>query len=216
MSKRDELYRWHYRALAEKCAKNLEKNRFSVKVVDTKEEARDYVLSLCREASSVGFGGSLTVAELGIFAALKESGKELLNHGLPDLSPEERNEIRRKQQSCDLFLTSTNALTLDGKLVNIDGTGNRVNAMAFGPGRTLVVAGGNKIVLDVERGIKRIKDYVAPMNAKRLGYDTPCAKTGICADCSSPQRICNVTTILEKCPPASRIEVLIVCEPLGL
>ncbi len=216
MSKRDELYLWHYKALAEKCTESLRRNRFAAKVFDTVEEAREYLLEECEKAESIGFGGSLTIGALGIFKELKDSGKVLLNHGLPELTPEERHDIRLKQQTCDLFLTSTNAVTLDGKLVNIDGTGNRVNAMAFGPKKSIVVAGGNKIVKDVESGIRRIKDYVAPMNAKRLNYSTPCAATGICADCDSPQRICNVTTIIEKNPPSSSIEVVLICQPLGL
>ncbi len=216
MERSIEMYRWHYRVLADACAQGLQKNRFGARVFDTVDEARSAIIKECEEAGSIGFGGSLTVAALKIRQAMEEKGKELLNHGLPGLTPEERQEIRLGQLTCDLFLTSTNAVTLDGKLVNIDGTGNRVNAMAFGPKRVIVVAGGNKIVKDAESGVRRIKDFVAPMNAKRLGYGTPCAVTGICADCDSPQRICNVVTILEKKPSVSAVEVFLVCEALGL
>lgn len=216
MKRSMEMYRWHYKVLADACAGSLQKNRFGARVFDTAEEARVSIIKECENAGSVGFGGSLTVAGLKIRQAMKGKGKELLNHGLQGLSQEERQKIRLGQLTCDLFLTSTNAVTLDGKLVNIDGTGNRVNAMAFGPKRVIVVAGGNKIVKDAKSGVRRIKDFVAPMNAKRLGYKTPCAVTGICADCDSSQRICNVVTIMEKRPTASDIEVLLVCEAMGL
>lgn len=216
MERSSEIYRWHYKILAVACAEGLQKNRFSVRVFDTADEARDAIIKECEEPGSIGFGGSLTVAALKIRQAMKDKGKQLLNHGLPGLTPKERQEIRLGQLTCDLFLTSTNAVTLDGKLVNIDGTGNRVNAMAFGPKKVIIAAGGNKIVKDAESGLRRIKDFVAPMNAKRLGYKTPCAVTGICGDCDSPQRICNVVTIMEKRPSASDIEVFLVCESMGL
>ncbi|MGA1861447.1 lactate utilization protein [Deferribacter thermophilus] len=145
----------------------------------------------------------------------KKLNKKILNHGDPNLTPEERNQVRLAELTCDLFVTSTNALTLDGKLVNIDGTGNRVNAMAFGPKKSVVYTGINKIVENVDDAIKRIKFIASPMNAKRLNFNTPCAKTGFCADCNSPQRICRIVTIIEKNPPLSDIEIVIIGESLG-
>lgn len=216
MERSHEMYRWHYGVLARACAEALSRNRFRARVFHSAEEVQDALVEECEKVQTIGFGGSLTVASLKARKLMKGKGKEMLNHGLPGLTPEERQAIRLGQLTCDLFLTSTNAVTLDGKLVNIDGTGNRVNAMAFGPKKVIVVAGGNKIVKDAESGVRRIKDFVAPMNAKRLGYRTPCAETGICSDCDSPQRICNVVTVMEKKPSASNIEVYLVAESLGL
>ncbi len=216
MGKVEVLYQWFLQKRAERCAQALEKNGFHTRVFPDLPTAIDHILETCEEVQSIGFGGSLTLAQLGIYRALEGSGKTLLNHGLPHLSPQERMEILRQQQTCQLFLTSTNAVTLDGKLVNMDGTGNRVSAMAFGPEKVVVVAGANKIVPDVSAAIQRIKEYAAPMNAKRLGFDTPCANTGFCADCSSPRRICNILTILEKCPPRTPIHVILIAQSLGL
>ncbi len=216
MGKVEELYQWFYQKRAEKCAEALRKNGFQASVFPQAPSALSRIMDLCQEAESIGFGGSLTLAQLEVYRALKGSGKTLLHHGLPHLSPQEKMGILRRQQTCDLFLTSTNAVTLDGKLVNIDGTGNRVSAMAFGPGRVVVVAGANKIVPNVEAAIQRIKEYAAPMNAKRLGFDTPCAITGFCGDCDSPRRICNILTVLEKCPPRTPIHVILIAQSLGL
>ena len=216
MGKIEELYQWFYQKRAEKCAQALERNGFQAQVFSDASSAVDHILEICKDAQTIGLGGSLTLAQLGIYKTLKASGKTLLNHGLPNLTLQEKMEILRQQQTCQLFLTSTNAVTLDGKLVNIDGTGNRVSAMTFGPEKVVVVTGANKIVPDVHTAIQRIKEYAAPMNAKRLGFDTPCANTGFCADCSSPRRICNIVTILEKCPPRTPIHVILVAQSLGL
>jgi acyl-CoA hydrolase len=153
--------------------------------------------------------------DLKLDELLKAKGKEILNHNIGSLSPEEKLEIRKRQLTCDLFITSTNALTKDGKLINTDGVGNRVAAMIFGPKKTLVLAGVNKIVKDVNAGLSRIKEIASPMNTKRLNVNTPCAVTGVCSDCNSPQRICRVTTIIEKKPNFSDIEIVIIGENLG-
>lgn len=121
----------------------------------------------------------------------------------------------KEMLTCDLFLTSTNALTLTGNLVNIDGTGNRAASMFFGPRKIIIIAGRNKIVGSIEEGLNRIKMYAAPANARRLNLSTPCASTGFCADCNSPERICRITTILERKPLLTDIHVLVVNEDLG-
>jgi hypothetical protein len=144
-------------------------------------------------------------------------GKEILNHGAPDLTPEERLAIARRQLTCDLFLTGSNAVTLSGALVNIDGNGNRGAAMFFGPREVIVVVGRNKLVDgSVQDAVERIKQYASPANARRLDLATPCATTGFCSDCNSPQRICRVTTIIEKRPRNTDIRVLVVNEEMGL
>ncbi len=207
---------WHVDTLGAKAAEALSKNNFKASYVKTGKEAVDKVLSLIPADASVGIGGSWTTsAELGLPALLEGRGNTVLNHGKPGLSPEESLATRRQQLTCDVFLTGTNAVTLDGKLVNVDGSGNRVAAMIFGPKKVVVVAGVNKIVRDVDEAERRIELYAAPLNNKRLSRPNPCTTTGVCMDCQTPTRICNVTTILRKALPATELHVIIVGEELG-
>lgn len=195
----------------------LAKKHFTAVYCATAQEAADYILKQAETAHSIGFGGSLSVADLKITSTLASLGKEILNHGFPDLSPEQRQTLMKRQQTCDLFLTGTNAVTLDGCLVNIDGNGNRVAAMIYGPTKVIVVAGRNKIVEgDTADAIKRIKDKSAPPNAMRLGKQTPCAVTGFCSNCDAPQRICHITTIIDSKPSLTDLHVLVVNEDMGL
>jgi len=181
------------------------------------QEAADYILQHATDANSVGFGGSLAVADLKLTTPLADAGKEILNHGFPDQTPEQKMDIMRRQLTCDLFLTGTNAITLDGRLVNIDGNGNRVASMMFGPKKVIVVAGRNKIVDgDAQAAIRRIKEKASPPNAMRLDKQTPCAVTGICTDCNAPQRICRIITILDRRPSFTDLHVLVVNEDMGL
>ena len=168
----------------------------------------------CDRAESIGFGGSLSVAEMGIYDTLAPSGKKLFDHGR--VPKEEKAAARLGQLTCDLFLTGTNAVTLDGCLVNLDMNGNRTNAMTFGPKKIIVVAGGQKVVASVPEAIRRIKTVAAPRNTKRLGLGPPCAASGFCENCDHPQRICRVYSIIERKPPHSDISVLLCGEPLGL
>ena len=212
-----ELNTWTSEKKCRKLVDNLAKKHFTAVYCASAQEAADYILKQAESAASVGFGGSLSVADLKLTTPLAEQGKEILNHGFPDLTFEQRAAIMRRQLTCDLFLTGTNAVTLDGCLVNIDGNGNRVAAMFFGPKKVIVVAGRNKIVEgDVTDAIKRIKDKSAPPNCLRLGKQTPCAVTGFCADCDSPQRICHVTTIIDSKPSQTDLHVLVVNEDMGL
>lgn len=208
-----EVGLWHLAQRGKRCVDALRKNGFDALFLPDREAVRSRVLQECDAAVSVGFGGSMTVAELGIHEALEGKGKRLLDHGR--VPPGEKAATRMAQLSCDLFLTGTNAVTLDGCLVNLDMNGNRTNAMTFGPKKIVVVAGANKIVADVQEGIRRIKSTAAPRNARRLQLSTPCAATGFCSDCSSPQRICRVYSIIERKPPLSDITVALCGEPLG-
>jgi len=211
----DELVKWNRKKRFEKTAAALEKNGFDVRFCETAAEAADYLIEQASSAETVGFGGSVTLAELDIVKRLESLGKKTLVHGRSGLSMEERLEIMRKQQVCDLFLTGTNAVTLQGFLVNIDATGNRVGAMTFGPRKVIVVAGANKLTSSLDDALRRIKDDACPPNARRLGFDTPCAHSGVCTDCNSPQRICRITTIFERCPRATDMTVCLVNEDLG-
>lgn len=211
-----EIKKWHNMILAEKTINSLLKNGFRASYYENSNTALQYVDTILSEYHTIGIGGSMTVIrDLKLLERESLKNKVVLNHNSPDLSPEEKHEIRKKQQTCDLFITSSNAITEDGKLINIDGVGNRVNAMLFGPKKSLIIAGINKIVKNIDDGIQRIKRIASPMNAKRLGVNTPCAKLGYCTDCDSPQRICRVISIIEKRPIPSNIEIIIIGENLG-
>jgi hypothetical protein len=211
-----EARRHRLQARSEAAVRNLVRNGFSARFLSTREEGVSAVLDLIPAGARVGFGGSLTLRELNLPTILQERGHELLNHWIVGISPEESLRIRREQLSVDVFLTSTNAITLEGELVNVDGIGNRVGAMMFGPGKVVVVAGANKIVQDVAAARERIRELAAPVNARRLGVPTPCAELGYCVDCDRPERICRIVTILERRPALTTMEVLIVGEELGL
>lgn len=215
----DEMLAWSSSVRLASVAEKLRARGFEAEVCATREEARARVMAFAESAKSVGFGGSLSVACLNLTRELRETGKEILNHGFPNLTPEERMEIMRRQLTCDLFLASSNAVTEDGVLVNIDGNGNRVAAMFFGPRQVVLVVGRNKLVTGgVHGALARIAAVAGPVNAHRLGRKTPCAATGRCAECSGvcPESICRVTTIIKQRPSVTPITVLLVNEDLGL
>ncbi len=215
----DEMLGWQWLKRLEAVAGKLRGRGFEAEVCASAEAARERVLALAEGAESIGFGGSLSVACLNVTRALRDAGKVILNHGFPNLSAEEKMEIMRRQLTSDLFLTSTNALTEDGILVNIDGNGNRVAAMIFGPKQVVIVVGRNKLVRGgVEAALSRIAEVAGPVNAYRLGRPTPCAETGVCADCAGrcAGSICRATTIIRQRPTSTPTTVLLVNEDLGL
>ena len=202
-------------AICERTAKALRKNGFDAVFVETIPEAAAFVIEAAKNAKTIGLGGSVSVLELGVVEQLAERA-EILNHSAPGLDPGQRFEVMRRQQTCDLFLSSANAISTDGAIVNIDGNGNRAGAAFFGPGKILIVAGYNKIAEGgVADALKRAKDFACAPNARRLSKQTPCVATGKCADCDSPDRICRVTVIMERKPARSEITVLLVGEELG-
>lgn len=194
---------------------NLKKNNFAVHVAENKEEGAQIVCSLIDEGATIGVGGSVTIDQLDILDGLEAEGHLIFNHNKAGLTPQQVLDFRRRELTCDVFLTSTNALTEKGELVNIDGVGNRVAALTFGPKRVVVATGINKIVADVHAGIARIGSVAAPLNNKRLKKDMPCTKVGHCVDCQLPGRICNVTTITKKRPPLTDIHIVLIKEELG-
>lgn len=211
----DPIKQWWVEERSKKVVEKLESHDFKAIFVKDKKEAVAEVLKYVGPTLKVGVGGSITLRELGILEKLEAQGNVVYNHWKPGLSKEEVLQIRKAQMACDLFLSSVNALTLNGELVNIDGVGNRVNSSVFGPGQVILVAGFNKIVEDVPEAIKRIKNVSAPLNARRLNIDVPCAKVGRCVDCNSPNRICRAVVILERRPSLTDILVIIVGEELG-
>jgi hypothetical protein len=211
----DPIKQWWVEEKAKKAVEKLVAHDFKAIYVKTKEEAVQEVWKQIAAKQRIGVGGSLTLRELGILEKLEAQGYTIYNHWKPGLSKESMLEIRKSQMTSDLFLSSVNAVTLNGELVNIDGIGNRVNSTNFGPGKVILVAGYNKIVEDVQEGIKRIKNVAAPLNARRLNIDVPCAKVGKCVDCNSSNRICRVLVILERKPSLTDIFVILVGEELG-
>lgn len=211
----DPTKEWWIEERAKKTIEKLQAHQFKAIYVKTKAEAVEEIWEQITPKQKIGIGGSLTIRELGILDQLEAKGCLLHNHWQPGLSNEESLLVRKAQMVSDVFLSSVNAITLNGELVNIDGVGNRVNSLSFGPGKIILVAGYNKIVDDVQEGIKRIKEVVAPLNAKRLNLDLPCAKLGKCVDCNSPNRICCILVVHERKPLISNVLVIIVGEELG-
>jgi len=206
---------WWIEERMRKVVEKLKAHDFEALYVKTKEEAVKEVRKYIIPDMKIGVGGSVTIRGLGILEELRARGNVIYDHWIPGLSKEESLRFRKSQMTSDLFLSSINAITMNGELVNIDGVGNRVNGTIFGPGKVVLVAGYNKIVEDVQEAIKRIKNVAAPINAKRLSIDVPCAKVGKCVDCNSPQRICRVVMIHERRPFLTDMLIILVGEELG-
>lgn len=211
----DEHLSWCHEQKCQKAVKSLQNNGFEAIYCHSPQEACAQIISEAQNADSIGLGGSMTVEELQLLPTLSNMGKELLQRDQPGSTPEQQLSIRRQHLTCDLFLTSSNAITVSGQLVNVDGIGNRVGAMTFGPKKVIVVAGRNKIVDDLDAALKRIKSIAAPANAHRLNKQLPCALTGFCSNCKSPDSICRITVILDRMPSLSDIKVLVVNADLG-
>ncbi len=213
----DPVMRWYMEDRGKRAVEALKKRDFNALYVENQAQAKEIVLKAIPAEATVGVGGSVTIRGMGILADLKARQNKIIDHWVTaSLFSEENFELRRAQQTCDIFITSTNALTLDGVLVNTDGGGNRVNAMGFGPKKAIVVAGVNKIVPDLESALRRIKEVTVPLNCKRINSSPPCLLAGKCVDCRVPQRACRITTIIEWKPPFfSDYLVIIVGENLG-
>ncbi|MEA4852923.1 MAG: lactate utilization protein [Christensenella sp.] len=194
----------------------LNKKGFFAEQMETSTDAKKRVMALLSDASTVGIGGSMTLKETGIFDEVTSSGKTIYSQVL-ELQKENPDckAVWRNAMVADAYLCSTNALTLQGDLINIDGNGNRVAAMFFGPDQVIIVCGINKIVKGPHEAIGRIKKEACPPNARRLGRKTPCALTGNCGECEGPQRMCNVTVRIQYPPKGKQIHILLVDEKLG-
>lgn len=206
---------WLWKKLGERCVGNLRKHGFDAHFVRNGDEARTVVLDMIGEWDTFGFGGSDTIRSLGIVEALRDLGKTIHDHWREGLSREEELETRLKQGRCDCFLCSANGVSATGEVVNVDGMGNRTGAMSFGPKKVVIVAGMNKVTHDLEGTLRRVREVAGPMRARSLGLETPCAETGMCSDCNSPQRICRITTILHRKPALTDVAVILVNQSLG-
>ncbi|MBW1722938.1 MAG: lactate utilization protein [Deltaproteobacteria bacterium] len=212
----DEDYgSWLREKLGEKTVQALKGHGFDAHLVQGIPEARERILGMISGFNSFGFAGSHTTRSLGILEVLREQGKEVFDHWREGLSSEEDLRIRMEQGRCDCFFTSANGISATGEIVNVDGVGNRTNAMTFGPRKVIIVAGMNKVRQDLDGALRRVREVAGPMRARSLGFATPCAETGICTDCNAPQRICRVTTILHRKPMFTDISVILINESLG-
>jgi L-lactate utilization protein LutB len=206
---------WYKKLLLERVVENLKSRGFSAFWFRTKSEAKDKVLQLIPAGVKVGIGGSISIRELELIEDLNTRGNTVVQHWKTELDPEMDFQTRREELTTDVFLASSNAITVDGILVNIDGVGNRVAGMIFGPKSVILVAGINKIVRDTGEAIWRIRNIATPMNAHRLGLKTPCAKVGYCANCTGDTNICRITTMIERKPTKTDFTVILVGEELG-
>jgi hypothetical protein len=205
----------------EESLKNLLANNFEAKLAENRDAVKQIVFGSISKDAIVGVGDSATIRQIGIIEELERKGMRILNPFSKELTTDQaktmlRDNISRQIFSCDVFVSGTNAVTEDGKLVNIDAVGNRVASTIFGPRKVFIIAGKNKIVKDVDEALCRIKNIVAPFHARTKGFATPCAETGKCSNCSALKRICSVISIIEKRPWRTEISVILVNEDLGL
>jgi hypothetical protein len=179
-------------------------------------EAAKTALDMVPDGATVGVPGSVTVRQLGLIEKLEGKKCSVYHHWDPSLTPDKRAERLKNEIYADWFITSSNAVTYDGKMVNIDGTGNRVSAMAWSTGKLLYIVSVNKAEPDVERALARVRNSATAPNALRLGTTLPpCTKTGHCVDCDSPDRYCRAVLIIERAPLGREVHAIIVGENLG-
>ncbi len=201
--------------LVEQTVENLKKRQFDAYYCATSQEARELALSLIPAGDTVAWGGSVTATQIGLIDAVKNRENiRVIDRDLAQ-TPEEKRALMRKGLTADTFIAGINAVSSDGWLVNIDGTGNRVAAMVFGPENVILVAGVNKITECRDEAEHRARNTAAPLNTKRFGLATPCFATGKCADCVAPNTICSQFLFTRYCKPAKRIKVILIGEELG-
>ena len=207
-----ELY---YEKRGQILVKNLQSRHFEAYYCADKEQALEKALELIPEGASVGWGGAMSCEQIGLMQALKAGNYRAMDRSLAKTA-EEREQMMKDMLFADVFLTGANGLSLDGQMVNIDGTGNRLAAICYGPKTILVVAGMNKVEDTLEAAITRARTVAAPMNKQRFANVTPCDVTGSCADCKSEGCICNQILVTRHCRPAGRIKFILVGEDLGM
>ena len=214
----EEFEKERYRKLLPGILESLKKKKYDAYFFEIYKEARSFILSQIDKNETVGIGGSLTLREnLNLSKLLKERGNKVYDHVDAGKDNTKRLKIKRIQSHADVFLSSINAITLDGILVNLDGGGNRVSGLCSGPKKVFVVAGTNKIVDNIEMAINRTRYYCAPINAGRLRRKVPCATTGVCSDCDSPERICAALLILLRRPKdIDLFTIILVNEKMGI
>ena len=201
------------RKLGERTAAALRERHFEAWFCPSAAEAADQILALIPEGHTVSWGGSKSLEQLGVLDRVKGAFAVIDRDTAKDA--QERQQMLKQALTCDTFLMGSNAISADGQLVNIDGTGNRVAALCFGPTQVVVVAGMNKVAGDLDGAMRRAREVAAPMNAQRFPLKTPCVANGLCGDCKGPDSICAQIVTTRLCKPAGRIKVVLVGEDLG-
>lgn len=194
--------------------KNLRARHFDAYYCATAAQAVEKALSLIPENSTVGWGGATGARQIGLVDAIHHGNFKVIDRDMLP-TPEEKEQAARACLSADVYITGANALSLDGQMVNIDGNGNRVAAIIYGPTSVIVIAGMNKVSETLEGAIQRARTVAAPINAQRFPGQSPCRMNGVCGDCKSPDCICNHIVITRHCRPAGRIKMIIVGEDIG-
>jgi hypothetical protein len=206
---------WNERA-AQQIIQNLEKRRMEGSYAATAAQALEEVVAMIPHGASVYRCGSITTTSMGLWKRIAAlPGVSIIDPFEHGITPQESLAARRKGLNADVMIASSNAITLDGRLVNLDGLGNRVAAMMFGPDKVILVVGMNKVAPDLDSAIARVKHYAAPVNAIRLGVEAPCTANGLCLDCRAVERVCNMWSIIEGHRKRGRIHVKLVGEVLG-
>ncbi len=199
---------------AEPIIKNLEKRNMEGYYFASAAACTEAILSTLPKGSVIGWGGSESIKECGLLEEIQKGGYELLDRSLAR-TPEESRQIYAKTVLADYYLMSTNAITLGGELINIDGNGNRVACLIQGPSHVIIIAGMNKVVSDVPGGVARVRNMASPANAIRLNRNLPCAASGVCHDCLSPECFCNQIVVTRRSMHPGRIKIYLVGEELG-
>ena len=211
----DNNIKWVEEQKIKRTMENLEKNNIESYFVEDNSALIEKISGFVKEGDTVSVGGSMTLFETGVIEFLRNGKFNFLDRYEQGLNGNDIKDIFRKTFSADAYFVSSNAVTEKGELYNVDGNGNRVAAMIYGPDNVIVIVGVNKIVRDVKEAIERNKEYAAPANAKRLNRNTPCTKVGYCMDCSSSERICNDYVLIRRQGQKGRIKVIIVGKELG-
>lgn len=205
----------YYEKRAQVLLKNLRSRHFEAYYCPDKEQALAKALELIPQGASVGWGGAMSAQQIGLIDAVKAGKYQVIDRDT-GATPQEREALMKRCLSADVFLCGANALSLDGQMVSIDGNGNRLGAIVYGPDMVLVVAGMNKVCDTLEDAMTRARTVAAPMNKQRFSAQTPCEVTGTCADCKSEGCICNQILITRHCRPVGRIKFILIGEELGL
>lgn len=211
----EEIRQKYYDKRGAQLVKNLRSRHFDAVYVPNRAQALAQALQWIPKGASVGWGGAMSAQQIGLMDALRAGEYQPIDRDTAQ-TPEERQQTMRRCLDADVFVCGANALSLDGQMVSIDGTGNRVAAIVYGPKQVLVIAGMNKVCDTLEAAITRARTVAAPMNKQRFPAKTPCEMTGSCADCKAEDCICNQILITRHCRPAGRIRFILVGEDLGL
>ncbi len=206
---------WVNEKKIERTIKSLENNNMKGYLVSNEEELINKIKELINEGDIVSCGGSMTLFESGVINLLRNGKYKFLDRYDKSLNKEDIKELYRKTFSANAYFTSTNAITENGELYNVDGNGNRIAAMLYGPDKVIVICGVNKIVKDIGEAVNRNREIAAPANTKRMNAKTPCKTTGYCMDCLSPDRICCEYSVIKKQRTENRIHVIFLNENLG-